>query len=349
MRALSTVATLWRAAWLAAAATFAVGLAAAATAEAGPVPLVTFYSSARTEHITTSDPAWTCTYFHTCAGSPPAGYQAVGLQGHVYDPALPQPAGTVTLYRWWSSVRSDYFLTADPAWAGSVGAFRSEGGANYTLTRIEGFIPTSGSITQPILRTYWNGSLSDNATVAVGHEGPLAGYGVVRNEGYLLLPDSATASLARCQANVAPSKMDPAAWLARANFIDQWIQPWGFMSGDTVRLSAPNENYTFDYWGHTYPTRGYSWSMAPAGFPAPGDTFRALIVRVTTGRMFVPGRGWFEANQWVRGLGEHEDWDGPCLFYDATGVAPGELQVSFNDDNLGDNSGGANLRVELWY
>lgn len=342
MRVFSTAASLWRAAWLSAAALLLVGLiglATASTAEAGQVQLFTYYSASRTEFITTSDPAWRT--------ATPSIYQLVGLQGYVYDPALPQPAGTVPLYRWWSSVRSDSFLTSDPAWAGVVGAFRSEGGANYTLVRIEGFIPTSGTVAQQALRTYWNGSLADNATVAAGHERPLAGYGLVRTEGYLLLPESA--SLTRCRNNSAPSFTDPASWLARANYIDRWSQPQDFVHGDTIRLSAPNENYNFDYWGHTYPTRGYSWSMAGDGFPAPGDTFRALIVRVTTGRLFVEGRGWFEAGQWVRGLGEHEDWDGLCMFYDASGVSPGDLETSFNDDNLGDNSGGANLRVKLWY
>lgn len=328
----------WRAAGLAAAATLAVGLAAA-TAEAGQVQLFTYYSAARTEYVTTSDPAWRT--------ATPAGYQMVGLQGFVHDPAQAQPAGTVALYRWWSSVRSDSFTTSDPAWAGRVGDFRAEGGANYTLLRIEGFLPTSGTVSQQQLRTYWNGPLSDNATVAVGHEAPLTGYGVVRTEGYLLLPESAT--LTRCRNNSAFTQIDPSSWLARANYVDRWAEPFGFEHGDTIRLSAPAENYTFDYWGHTYPTRGYSWSMAPSGFPAPGDTFRALLVRVTSGRLFVVGRGWFEAGQWVRALGEHEDWDGQCMLYDAGGAAPGDLQTAFNDDNLGDNSGGANVRVKLWF
>jgi hypothetical protein len=112
---------------------------------------------------------------------------------------------------------------------------------------------------------------------------------------------------------------------------------------------APADWYRYDYWGNTYPVRGYSWSLAPAEYPAPGEAALALLVRVTTGRMFVAGRGWYEANTWVRGLGEHVDEAGPCILYDATGVAAGDLQVGFNDPNISDNGGWANMTVRQWW
>ena len=36
------------------------------------------------------------------------------------------------------------------------------------------------------------------------------------------------------------------------------------------------------------------------------------------------------------------------MLYNAVGVAPGDLQVGFNDNNVGDNGGWANVRVRQW-
>lgn len=319
-----------------------LGVFAVAPAHATKLPLVTFYHAGLSDHFTTSNPAWTCQYFGTCARNG-SGYEPVALQGHVYSPSEPQPAGTVALYNWFSPVRNDNFLTS--AWAGAVGAFRSEGGANYTLFRIEGYISTTNS---PMpLTTYWNGAASDNATVATWRTGPRAGYGEIRIDGFLLPPDSS--SLARCQANQPVSFQDPAAWQARGNFIDTWSAPQSFLHGDAVRLTAPADWYRYDYWGHQYPVRGYAWNLAPAGFPAPGAPRLALLVRVTAGRMFVSGRGWFEANEGTAALGSQEDFPGACILYDATGGPSGQLQTLFNDDNLGDNGGWANVRVQQWF
>ena len=86
-------------------------------------------------------------------------------------------------------------------------------------------------------------------------------------------------------------------------------------------FTAPAEQYTIDYWGHQYSTRGQIGSSALSNYPAPGRPIYALLARVTTGRAFVAG-GWYEAGVWFQALGGQQDWNGPCIFYDATGVAP---------------------------
>lgn len=312
---------------------------AAQTAFAAKIPLVTFFSASRGDHFTTSDPAWTCTYFKSCPGgpstpTPTAGYVPVGLQGHVHSPADPQPANTHKLHHWFNPTRGDNFLTTDPAWSGSVGATKE----GYTLFRIEGYIAQTGSMA---LKSYWNAGAEDNAALATWRWAQEPGYGVYRTEGFLLPPDNASCS-------GTPSFVDPAPWVARGNFVDSWAQPQNLLHGDRLQITAPADWYTFDYWGHTHPVRGYSWENANQDYPAPGRSRLSLLARVTTGRAFVAGM-WYEAGQWFHALGSQEDWDGPCIFYDATGVVAGDLQTMFNDGNIFDNSGGANLTVKQWF
>ncbi|MDC0675901.1 hypothetical protein [Nannocystis radixulma] len=314
------------------------GTQSALAAEA-KLPLVTFFSASRGDHFTTSDPLWTCTYFKNCPGGPStppptAGYVAVGMQGHVWNPANAQPAGTVTLYHWWNPTRGDNFLTTDTAWAGSVNATKD----GYTLFRIEGYIATSGTLA---LESYWHAGNADNAALATWRSTTPAGYSYYRYEGSLLPPDNYACS---GTANFT----DPSPWLARGNYIDSWAQPQDLVHGDRFKFTAPADWYTFDYWGHTHPVRGYSWQVAGAEYPAPGRPPLALLARVTTGRVFTAG-GWYEANEWFQALGGQQDWDGPCVLYDATGVTPGDLQTGFNDTNIGDNSGGANVTIKQWW
>ncbi|MCY1061446.1 hypothetical protein [Nannocystis sp. SCPEA4] len=314
---------------------FAAGEAMAAEAK---IPMVTFFSAARGDHITTSDPTWTCRYFNNCpagSGDPTGGYVAVGMQGHVWNPDNPQPTGTNKLYHWWNPTRGDNFITSDPAWDDPTAPPQP----GYTMFRIEGYAAQSGPL-QLQLRSYWNPGTEDNAALTTWHYGANAGYSHYRTEGYLLPPDDATCS-------GAPTHIDPTSWLARGNYMDSWPQPNNFVSGDRVMFTAPQESYTVDYWGTLKPVRGNFGSAAVSSYPAPGRQEFALLATVTTGRAYV-GSGWYEAGKWFIALGEHYDWNGPCIFYDATGVTPGELQTRFNDPILSDNSGGANVKIRHW-
>jgi hypothetical protein len=229
-----------RAAFFACALFASLSLAVALPAEAAPtqIPLVTFFSPSRGDFFTTSQTVWTCKYFHTCAGVPDGDYRVIGLQGHIYNPANPQPAGTVPLYHWFSSVRDDNFLTSHPDWAGNVGDRRWEGGADYALVRIEGYLRSTGTMA---LKSYWNGAVADNAAVAKAtwEFAPPAGYGFYRTEGFLLPPESF--SLSRCPSS-APNHVDSPSWQARGNYIDTWSAPADFINGDTVQLTAPQSS-----------------------------------------------------------------------------------------------------------
>jgi hypothetical protein len=318
----------------------------ARSALAAKVPLVSYFNPVNGDHFTTSHPLWVCDYQNTCSFNT-GDYAAVGMQGHVWSPADPQPAGTVPLFNWFNESRQDNFLTTDPAWAGNVGDLKSSGVDQYRLIRIEGFIPTTGP-SSLALKSYWNPTVADNAAIATWRYAPRAGWTQYRTEGFLLPPDSA--DLARCTSNATPNFTDPSAWQARGNYVDTWLQPSGFINGDAIRLTAPADWYRIDYWGNTRPVRGYSWNHSGTDYPLPGEPQYALMARVTRGRAFVNGRGWYEANQWFKALGDQEDWSGMCVLFDGTGETPGaaRLQTMFNDPNIGDNGGWANVRVQQW-
>lgn len=320
-------------------------LISAGVAAAQKLPLVTFYSASRGDYFTTSDPRWTCVYFHNCSSGsttlPAAGYVVVGLQGHVFDPAASQPANTNKLFHWFNPTREDNFLTSDSRWAGALGDVKD----GYILFRIEGYVMQTGL--SPLI-SYWNAAQGDNAALANWKlNGPPPGYTQYRTEGFLLPPDNATCS-------GTPVETDPSPWLARANYVDHWSPRMGFFGGDRVRFTEHQEGstqgswYSYDYWWHSYPVRGYSWNLAPSGFPAPGVARLSLLASVTSGRAYVEGH-WYEAGQWFRALGEQDNWDGPCIYYDTQGTSAGLLQTRFNDDNIGDNDGAAHITMKQWF
>ena len=301
------------------------------------IPLITFHSPSRGDYFTTSNPAWTCAYFNNCpAGVPtPAahGYVIVGIQGHVFNPANPQPPGTNKLHLWFHPGRGDNFLTTDPNWVGALGEVRD----GYTMARFEGYLAQTGSMP---LKSYWSATEGDNAAVTSFRWSVPAGYTEYRVEGHLLPPDDASCS-------GAPSTSS--AFVAQANVVSRWNQPSSdFIGGDRIRFTAPADWYTYDYWGHTWPVRGYSFSSAAPGYPAPGRPILSLLARVTTGRIFVASN-WYEAGQWFQALGGQEDFNGPCAFYDSTGVTRGEVETMFNDTNISDNSGGTTVTIQQWF
>lgn len=336
---------------VAALATFAAGALQAQTT----IPLVSFHSAAHNDFFTTSDPAWTCRLDDSCtSGWVNPDYALHAMQGHVYNPALPQPVGTLPLWHWFSEVRGDNFTTADPAWNPAAGTFRSEGGANYTYIRLVGYIKPTGTNPHLNLTTFWNGVEGDNATLATakmvasggGSSIPVrvpAGYSRVRTDGTLLPPPSAT--LDRCLRGYLQT-LSSAAFPAYGNL----ITPSPGMDRRSVvkRLTAPNDLYRIDYWGTQKAVRGDS-TLARVPFPAPGVRQYALLARVTTGRVYVADQGWSEANQWFRALGELSTVQGACALYEGANGAPGDIELSFNDSNVSDNGGWANVTIRQWW
>lgn len=300
------------------------------------IPLVTFYNPGAGDYFTTSNPRWTCWYFNNCPeGTEPLGnYLIVGMQGHVYNPANPQPPNTNKLHLWFSETRGDNFLTSDPNWTGTVGTTQF----GYVLVSIEGYLAQIGSMP---LKSYQNVTEGDNAALATWRWSVPAGYTHYRTEGHLLPPDNASCA----GAPVFPSS----SFTARANYHDFWVPtPSGFIGGDRIKLTAPANWYTRDSWGHALPVRGYSWDLAGPGFPAPGRPRFALLARITAGRVFV-NNSWVEAGVWFQALGGQEDFDGPCILFDYTGVWDGRIETVFNDDNIGDNGGGTTVTVKQWF
>jgi len=331
--------------WCLLAACVALTAASSARASTVKIPLVTYYSPSRGDYFTTTQDGWNCEYFNTCNNPYILDYVPVGMQGLVFSPDGAQPPNTVPLFHWFSPVRGDNFLTTNPHWAGRVGDSSTEGGWNYFLFRIEGFISTT--FNGMPLNSYFNPTVEDNAAIATWRNRVPAGYTFFRTEGFLLPPDSP--SLARCMANLPPTTTDPNSWQARGNYVDSWVPQAGFESGDTVRFTAPADWYRIDYWGHTYPVRGYSTGLAGTDYPLPGEAAYAMMGRVTTGRAFVAGRGWFEANTWFRALGDSFDSPGACVFFNGDGAVPPQLQTSYNDPNISDNGGWANVKVQQWF
>jgi M6 family metalloprotease-like protein len=129
-----------------------------AHAASGLIPLYSWWNKDRGDNFATTYPAW--------AGTPGAirssggvNYGFVRVEGFVFDPALPQPQGTVKLYSWYSSMRGDNFITSDPSWAGHPGGTHDPG---YIFVRMEGYIhdqPRAGTLP---LTSWWGPTSQDN-------------------------------------------------------------------------------------------------------------------------------------------------------------------------------------------
>lgn len=319
-------------------------LAAASAPAQTTVPLAAFHSPSRGDYFTTSDPNWTCKL--SGCGTAIGDYTLVGMQGHVYNPALTRPSGTVPLWHWWSPVRMDNFITSNPAWDPALGTFRAEGGANYSYVRLVGYLPTGGSYPALNLLSFWNPAAGDNAALTAGattmRSAVPRDYASYRTEGQLLPPPST--SFNACRSGGGISRVN--TWTAHANVLDHWPGSAGYLGGDTVQFTAPAQSYVIDLWGNTKSIRGDGSFAPPSGWPAAGRPRYALLARVASGRAFVADQGWFEANQWFRALGTSGSLGGGCVYYQGS---HSDLQTMFNDDNIGDNSGGASLTMLQWY
>lgn len=100
---------------------------------AGTVPMHSWFSPSRGDNLTTTQAAWRGASGQTRSPD----YTWVRLEGFVFDPALPQPAGTVPLHSWFSPSRADNSITSDPAWVGASGQTRSP---DYAWIRLEGYV-----------------------------------------------------------------------------------------------------------------------------------------------------------------------------------------------------------------
>ena len=99
----------------------------------GTVPLKLWWSEGRGDNFTTT--SW--------SRPEQPGYAAAGrhVEGHVFDPARPQPAGTIELWSVWSPTRQDNFLTTDPTWWGNTFGQRvGPADHDYVFARREGWI-----------------------------------------------------------------------------------------------------------------------------------------------------------------------------------------------------------------
>ncbi|MER7332803.1 MULTISPECIES: hypothetical protein [unclassified Micromonospora] len=155
-------------------------------------------------------------------------------------------------------------------------------------------------------------------------------------------PAAASLPLERCNDLQTPQHADDQAWSAPGNAHTVWPTPVGILDRDVFRVSAEGR-IRIDLWGTQKSIAG-ELPLAGSGWPAPGARRYALIAKVTDGSMLVlrtglfygPGR-WFPVGT-----------DSGCMLYYHAG-APPQIVFSFNDPNLGDNGGGATVRVSQWW
>lgn len=113
---------------------------------AGTVPIYSWWNPLREDNFITSDPRWSLD-LDAVRGD----YRRFRLEGFVYDPKKPQPAGTAPLYSWWHGGRQDNFATTDPRYTNRlpvadiewIGEHISNGPSTetgYKLYRNEGFV-----------------------------------------------------------------------------------------------------------------------------------------------------------------------------------------------------------------
>lgn len=308
----------------------------ALTPESGRVPLVTFFSPSRGDYFSTTDPTWTCSVLGSCARQ--LDYQVIGIAGYVVSPDRPRPSGGLPLFHWWSAARGDNFLTTDPAWSGEIGAIHS-GDDGYRLFRIEGWIPMTRSEEGAVpLDSFWNSGVADNAAVNSVRVKLGASWTWFRTEGFLLAPNAAGGR--KCRARFRPTR-EETAWHAPGNFDNTWPGSSRLFDGDSLQISASGST-SIDFWGTSKNVAG----EGPAGgdYLAPGEPAWSLVGRVTSGRMWVPGRGSYAANVWFP-IGASTG----CLEYDSQGTSRGTLVVSINDNNRSDNSGGPSVSVNQYF
>lgn len=120
------------------------------------VPLFSWWSSDRSDNFVSSQPRWSMPIDqiqwrgeHIANGPTRQGYRLYRLEGYLFDPNLPQPAGTMPLFTWWSRGRTDNFATTKISWSMRLDHIQQRDGAivngptrgGYRLHRLEGYMP----------------------------------------------------------------------------------------------------------------------------------------------------------------------------------------------------------------
>ncbi|MEV4664188.1 hypothetical protein AB0J85_19820 [Micromonospora echinofusca] len=158
-------------------------------------------------------------------------------------------------------------------------------------------------------------------------------------------PAAADTALDGCYDSTTPQHQDPTAWPAPGSRQTTWSSPISIIHSDAFRVRAQG-SIQIDRWGTTKSIAG-ELPVAPAtgGWPAPGAPRYALIARVTTGSMWVKKTSRDHGpNSWFP-VGTDSD----CMLYSSNGGPVPQLVFTFNDNNLGDNSGGAGVVVRQWF
>lgn len=146
-----------------------------ATAPAGTVPLVTWWSRDRKDNMTTSMVEWAGCY--GAVRGPDYTYS--NTAGFVFDPGSPQPVGTVPLYRWYNgSDRRDNWTTTQHE---SAGRARADLSPEYRFSRLEGYVFSPSQPrppgTVPLYRWY-DSDRKDNWTTSQHADAGAAGRGL---------------------------------------------------------------------------------------------------------------------------------------------------------------------------
>lgn len=92
---------------------------------AGTIPLLSWFSRGRNDHLASADFTRFIEGNHLVAGgwravTPLDDYGFDRVEGFIYPPDAAPPAGAIPLYRWMSPQRKDSFTTAAPAWTPSI-------------------------------------------------------------------------------------------------------------------------------------------------------------------------------------------------------------------------------------
>jgi hypothetical protein len=148
-----------------------------------------------------------------------------------------------------------------------------------------------------------------------------------------------------CYDNARPQHGDAAFWAAPGNHHTPWAAPAGIQDGDVFKIRA-HGTIRIDHWGTSKNIAGEL--PAPgrnSGWPAPDSPRWALVGKVTAGSVWSPRTGLiYGANRWFP-VGT-DSW---CVLFSGWDVGTPQMVFSFNDPNLGDNGGGAQVSVHQWW
>lgn len=108
----------------------------------GTIRLQSWIDRGRGDHAIRTHPTWISWKAEDDGGGHPPDYTLSRLEGYVFDPALPQPPGTVPLHQWYSPGRQDNWTTTRYPDKGGSGLDLTP---DYAITGLVGYVyPASG-------------------------------------------------------------------------------------------------------------------------------------------------------------------------------------------------------------